>query len=118
MSFNLPTTWDGREPAVWAGLLCTILPFLVVINALHLNADNVALWSAVIIAAATVYTMLATQHLVLALLVGLFKAGIALAAGYGFALNADYTAAIIGASAVLFAFFQRTQTSPVVPAGA
>lgn len=107
----------NREPAAWVGLIESVLAILL---AFGLGVSQTAFGPimAVVVAVAGVYTAWATKDTMLGVIVGLAKAVLILAAVYGLTLTDAQTGAVVGLIAIVVAFFQRTQTSPVVdPAG-
>lgn len=103
----------GREPAAWVGLIEALLAILVVF-AVGVTAESAVLIMAVVSALAGLYTAWATKDTALGAIVGLAKAVLSLAAYYGLALSEDQQGALMALLPVLFGFWQRTQTTPVV----
>lgn len=106
----------GREPAAWVGLVEAVFALAVLfpaVNALGMTQEWATIILALVSAGAGVYTAWATRDTALGAILGFVKAGIGLVAYYGADVSTDQQAAILAASAVLFGFFQRTQTTPV-----
>lgn len=102
----------GKEPAAWVGLIEASLALAVAIGWLAWTREQTALVMAVVVCVFGVVTAYLTKDTMLGVLVGLTKAVIALALGFGFTLSPEVTAAIIAFVTVAVSFFQRTQTSP------
>jgi hypothetical protein len=68
---------------------------------------------AVVTALASVYTAWATKDTMLGVVVGLGKAVLALAVGFGLNLSPEQTAATIALITMGAGFFNRTQTYPL-----
>jgi hypothetical protein len=107
----------GREPAAWLGLIEAALALFVafpIAQRAGIDSTFVVLFMAVVSAAFGVYTAFATKDQALGYIVGLVKAGIALAAYFRLELSPEQTALVVAFVAVAVGFFQRSQTSPVV----
>jgi hypothetical protein len=105
-------TLFGREPAAWVGLIEAVLTILLAF-ALGVSQSAFGPIMAVVVAAAGVYTAWATRDTMLGVIVGLVKAVLILSTVYGLTLSDQQTAALISLTAIVVAFFQRTQTEPV-----
>src|SRR4051794_25711719 len=104
----------GREPAVWVGLIeATLTLVLAFFPGSGLSTQNIALIIAVVTAAAGVYTAWVTKDTMLGVTIGLIKAALALAIGFGLNLGPEQGAAIIALATIVLGLFQRTQTSPL-----
>lgn len=106
----------GKEPAAYIGLIEGVLALLLswhfTSSHLGLTNETVALIMAVVVAAFSLVTAFYTKNVQLAVVLGLVKAAVALAVGYGLHLSIDQTAAIITFTTVAFGLFNRQQTSP------
>jgi hypothetical protein len=102
----------GREPAVWVGFIEASLALLVALSLVNIDHEQTALIMAVVVSLFGVLLAYLTKDTMLGVLVGLTKAAIALAVGFGLTLSAEVTASIIGFVTIAIGFFQRTQTSP------
>jgi len=103
----------GREPAVWVALIESSLA-LAVLLFLHWSSEQTALVMAAVVAVFSLYTARVTKDTLLGVVVGLTKAVIALAIGFGFHLSPDTTAALIAFVSVLMGAFNRQTTQPLV----
>ena len=106
----------GREPAAWVGLIESVLVLLVLfpaVNAFGLTQEWATLVVAVVSALAGVYTAWATRDTALGAILGLVRTVVALVAFYGIGMTTDQQGALLATVAVVFGFWQRTQTSPV-----
>jgi hypothetical protein len=104
----------GREPAVAIALIESGLA-LAVLLFLHWSSEQTALVMATVVASFGLYTAWVTKDTMLGVVVGLTKAVIALAIGFGFHLSPDVTAALIAFVAVLMGAFNRQSTQPFIP---
>jgi hypothetical protein len=102
-----------REPAFYVGLIQAVLVLLLSFGIPGLNDVTVPLIMAVVSAVLGVYTAYVTRDTMLAAGVALLNAAVALAAGYGFALDPAQTAAIIALASILLGAWQRGQTTPL-----
>lgn len=102
----------GREPAAWVGLIEASLALLVALSIVNITSEQTALIMAAVVAVFGVVTAYLTKDTMLGVLVGLTKAVIALAVGFGAHFSPELTASIIAFVVVIVGFFQRTQTSP------
>lgn len=107
----------GREPAAWVGLIEAGLALLVALSIVNVTNEQTALIMAAVVAVFGVVTAYLTKDTMLGVLVGLTKAVIALAVGFGANLSPELTATIIAFVTVFIGFFQRTQTSPAPEPG-
>lgn len=103
----------GREPAFWVGLIEAGLALLLSLNLFGLTHELVSLVMAAVVAGLGVFTAWVTRDTLLGVGVGFAKAVLALAAGYGFSLSTDQTAAVIALLTIALGSFQRTQTQPL-----
>lgn len=107
----------GREPAAIVAAIQALLVLAVSFGWLDgiglKGQDDVALVVAVVAAVGAVVLAYKTSETLLAPVVELFKAGLALAAIYGFALTTEQTGSVIAAITVVLALFQRTQVAPL-----
>jgi len=104
----------GREPALWAGFVNTAV-YLIGSRLLHLSAAHESVLIAITAAVLGVVVSLSTHDGVSATILGLVKAFLALALGFGLKLNPDTQAFILSAAATLSAMFVRTQATAKVP---
>lgn len=102
----------GREPAAWVGLIEAALALTVAAGLINITNEQTALVMAAVVAVFGVITAYLTKDTMLGVLVGLTKAVIALAIGFGFSLSPETTATIIAFVVAFVGFFQRTQTAP------
>lgn len=103
----------GREPAVIVGTIEAALVLLLSFGLFDLSQETVGLIMAVVIAAFGVYTAYVTSETLLAAVLAFIKAAVALATVYGFTLTDAQMGAVLAFVSVVFALFQRTQTSPL-----
>jgi hypothetical protein len=101
----------GREPAAWVGLAEAVLTLLLAFG-IGVNQETFGPIMALVTAGAGLLTAWATKDTALGAIVGFVKACLTLFAVYGLDLTDQQTGAVVGATVVLVAFFQRTQTSP------
>lgn len=104
----------GRDPAMWVALIEAALAMALSLNVFGLTHEKIALVVAVVAAVLGIYTAYVTNQTMLGVIIGLVKAVIALAVGYGFEFGPDKTAALLAFVTVLVGMYQRTQVSPVV----
>lgn len=114
-----PKTIFGREPAAVAA---TLEAALAVLGGLvfRWSDDEVGLVVAVVAALFGVYTAWATVDTLLGYVVGLIKAVLALAIGFGLHPDPRTAATLISFAVIAMGLFQRSSTSPVgtpAPAG-
>lgn len=113
-----PVKIFGREPVVITNTVEGVLACLIAFHALDFiginGADTLAIVMAVVSTGLGVYVAYVTDETLLGALTGFIKAGIALAAVYGFNLTAEQTAGLLSAVAVVFALWHRTQVAPVL----
>lgn len=102
----------GKEPAAWVGLIEAALVMTVALGLVHITSNQTSLIMAAVVAVFGVVVAYYTKDTMLGVLVGLTKALIALALGFGFTLSPAVTASLIAFVSVAVSFFQRTQTSP------
>lgn len=102
-----------REPAWYVGLAEAVLACLLSFGLFHLTAERVSLVMAVVTALAGVYVAWRTRDTLLGVGVGLAKALLALAVGYGLALTDAQTGAIIAVVAIVLSGFNRDRTVPL-----
>jgi len=102
----------GREPAVWVGVIEAFLAVLLSFG-IGITDTSYGPIMAVVVALGGFVTALGTKDTLLGALIGLIKAGVVLVAVYGVTLSEQQQGSIIAAVSVLFAFYQRTQTSPI-----
>lgn len=102
----------GREPAVVAGALqAAILVFATLLFNLSDNqAGAVAL---VAIGVLDLYVAFATKDTLLGVAVGLVKATVAAALTFGYSVDPNTLALVVGVVTSLLGLVQRTQTTPV-----
>ncbi len=109
----------GREPVVIVNTIEAVLACLIAFRALDFigirGAEELAVVMAVFSSAAGLYVAYVTGETLLGALTGFIKAGLALAAVYGFELTAVQTAGLLTAVTFVRALWHRTQTgsSPV-----
>lgn len=107
----------GREPASILGLAEGVLTLAVTFGlgaGLGLSQETFGVFLMLLSAAIGVYTGWATKDVLLGRITGLVKAGIAFVAIYGFTLTDQQVGGLLFATTMVVAFFQRTQTSPVI----
>lgn len=102
----------GREPAVWVGVIEALLAVLLAFG-IGLSETTYGPIMAVIVALGGFITALGTKDTLLGALIGVIKAGIVLFATYGITISEQQTGSLIAAVSVVFALYQRTQTSPI-----
>jgi len=111
------------EPVAIVGAIQAVLIMLVTFGqltwlGLHTQNDVMTV-VAVLTALGAVYLAYATHRTLLAPVIELFKAGVAVAAIYGYHMSTEHVGVVITALTALLALFHRTQTSPTpVPAPA
>lgn len=110
---SLPTRIFGYEPAAIGALLQGLLPLLVFVHWIHLSSVQLGLLAAASSAIVALYVAVSTVHTTLAVIVGVVQAGIALAVGFGAGISGQEAAAIIGATGIIFGFFNRQATVPL-----
>lgn len=110
---SLPTRILGFEPAVIGAALQGIIPLLVFVSWWHISGEQLSLLSTGVAAVVAAYVALSTQHATLAVVLGVFQAGIAIATGFGAGISNEQQAAIIGGVGVFFGILNRTQTTPI-----
>lgn len=107
----------GREPAALVAALQSFLILAVSfgwLSGIGLDGqDDIALVIGVVTAAGAVVLAYKTSETLLAPVIELFKAGLAFAAIYGFALTDAQTGSVIAAITTAIALFQRTQVAPL-----
>lgn len=103
----------GREPAVIVGTIEAALVLVLSFGLFNLSQETVGLIMAVVIAAFGLYTAYVTSETLLAAALSFIKAALALATVYGFTLTDAQMGALLAFVSVVFALFQRTQTSPL-----
>lgn len=103
----------GREPAVLAGAIEAGLVLLLSFGLFNLTQETVGLVMAVVVAGFGLYTAYVTSETLLAGALAFIKAALALATVYGFSLTDAQMGALLAFVSVVFALFQRTQTSPL-----
>lgn len=104
----------GREPAAIVGVIEAGLVLALTFGVPGLTGDSVVNVIAVVATALGVYTAYVTRDTLLGVVVGLAKALIALAVGYGLTLSPEQTGAIIAMVTMGLGLFQRTQTAPAI----
>lgn len=106
-----------RDPVIYVGAIQSVLVMLLSFDALGwASIDSQAEIGLVVVlltAAGAVITAFKTDRTLLAPIVELFKAGVAMATIYGFALTTEQTGTIIAAITMLAAFFHQSQVSPL-----
>ena len=103
----------GREPALWAALTSAVI-YLVGAFFVHLSDGQESVLIAVAAAVLGLIVAGMTHDGLSAAILGLAKAGIALALGFGLKISADQQAVILSFVATAVAMFVRTQaTAPV-----
>lgn len=107
----------GREPVVITNAVEGLLACLIAFHALDaIGIDGpqaLAIVMAVVSSGLGLYVAYVTHETLLGALTGFIKAGLALAAVYGFELTAEQTAGVLTAVTVVFALWHRTQTAPL-----
>lgn len=103
----------GREPAALAGALQAVI--LVLATLLFNLSDNQAGAVALVaIGVLDLYVAYATKDTLLGVAVGLVKASVAAALAFGYTVDANTVALVVGAvTSLLGLAVQRPQTSPV-----
>jgi hypothetical protein len=102
----------GREPAVWVGVIEAFLAVLLSFG-IGITESTYGPIMAVVVALGGFVTALGTKDTLLGALIGVIKAGVVLIAVFGISLSEQQTGALIAAVSVVFALYQRTQTSPI-----
>lgn len=115
MAKNSATRVFGREPALWAGLINAAV-YLLGATVLHLSAAHEAILIAATAAVLGIVVALSTHDGVSAGILGLFKALIAVALGFGLKMTPDMQAVVLSFAATLSAMFVRTQATAKVTA--
>lgn len=107
----------GREPAAITGAIQATLALLIgfgVLAPLGLSTQtDLAVVMGVVGALAAVYLAYVTSETLLAPVVELVKAGVALGAIYGLALNAEQTSLLIATVTAVIGAWHRDNTSPL-----
>lgn len=101
----------SREPAVWLGLVESVLAVAVVFN-IGLTTQLSVILMAVVSAVIGVITAILTRDAMLAVLLGLIKSLIALAAYFGWNWSEVQVQTIMTVVPLALALFNRTQTTP------
>jgi hypothetical protein len=107
----------GREPALWAGLANAAVFFLGAF-VFHLSAGQEAVLIAACAAVLGVVVAVLTKDGLSAGILGVVKALLAVALGFGLKLDADSQAVLLSFAAALVAMFVRTQATAPVSAAA
>lgn len=111
----------GREPVVITNFVEGILALALAFHLLDFigvdTAEEMAVIMAVVTTAMGVYIAYVTRDTLLGAVQGLIKAVIVLFAAFGYDLDAQQTAAILGITVLGAALWHRTQTGPAVLAG-
>jgi hypothetical protein len=115
MPKNPATRVFGREPALWAGLLNAAV-YLLGATVLHLSTAHESILIAATAAVLGFVVALSTHDGVSASILGLLKALIAMALGFGLKVSPDTQAVILSSAATLSAMFVRTQATARVSA--
>lgn len=110
-----PVLIFGREPALWAGLLNTIV-FVLGAYVFHLSAEKEAVLVAVVAAILGVVVAISTHDGVSAAILGLVKAVFSLALGFGGHVSSEHVALWLSLAAAASALFVRTQATAKVSA--
>ena len=105
----------GREPALVAGLIESVIALAVAFG-LHWTNAQVGLVNAVVAAALGAYVAWATKDTLASAVLALSKSVLSLLIGFGLDLTPDQTATIIAVVTVGLSMFNRTQNSPATPA--
>lgn len=105
----------GREPALWAGLINTGV-FVLGSTVFHLSAHQESIVIAISAGVLGFVVALSTHDGVSAAILGLVKAVLAIALGFGLKLDADKQAFLLSVAATLSAMFVRTQATAKVTA--
>jgi nicotinamide riboside transporter PnuC len=100
----------GREPALWAALLNGAVYFLGAFL-LHLSAGQEAVLIAAISVLLGLYVAFVTHDGVSAGILGVVKALLAVALGFGLKLGPDQQAVLLTFAATITAMFVRTQVT-------
>jgi hypothetical protein len=111
-----PVLVFGREPALWAGLLNTVI-YLLGAYVFHLSSKSEALLVAVAAAVLGLVVAVSTHDGVSAAILGLVKAAFAVSLGFGAHLSAATEAQLLAIAATVVALFVRTQATAKVSAG-
>jgi hypothetical protein len=102
-----------REPAAIVGFVTAALTVLAAYqNVVSLTPYQVAAVGAALSALGALIIAVRTKHTTLAVVLGLFKALVALGAAYSLSLSPEQTAAVIGLLTFGFDLFNRQVTSP------
>jgi hypothetical protein len=110
---NKTITIFGREPVVWVGLIEAAL--VLALSFFHfMTTQQLSLVMAVVTALSGCYVAYATHETMLGFIVGLAKSCVALGVGFGLAITDTQSAAVLSFVYLAAAFFNRTQTSPIV----
>lgn len=108
----------GREPVVITNMLEGLLACLLAFHALDViglnSPEDMAVVMAVVSSAMGLYVAYVTKDTLLGAATGFIKAGVALAAIFGWALTEQQTAGILLALAGVLAAWHRTQTGPAI----
>lgn len=105
----------GREPALWAGLINGGV-YLLGATVFHLSTHQEAIVIAASSAILGIVVALSTHDGVSAGILGLLKAFLAVALGFGLKMPADTQAVVLSVAATLTAMFVRTQATAKVSA--
>lgn len=104
----------GKEPAAIVGFITAALTVLAAYqDVVSLTPHQVAAVGGALSALGALIIAARTQHTTLAVVLGLFKALVALGAAYSLTLSPEQTAAVIGLLTFGFDLFNRQSTSPV-----
>jgi hypothetical protein len=109
---NKPITIFGREPAVWVGLIEAFLATALAFG-FGISQEAYGPIMALVVAIGGAVAAIGTKDTLLGALIAVMKTGFVVLAVYGFSISDQQSAALIGGMSVLFALFQRTQTSPI-----
>ena len=104
----------GREPAVAIGLIEAIVAFALTIQVgwWGWDAQTDAIIMAFVVALGGLWGAWVTSETMLGALLGVLKAGFALALAFNFALSSTQQAMAISIVSAVVAFAYRTQTTP------
>ena len=106
----------GREPAVAIGLIEAVVAFALTIQVgwWGWDAQTDAIIMAFVVALGGLWGAWVTSETMLGALLGVLKAGFAVALAFNFALSSTQQAMAISIVSAVVAFAYRTQTTPAV----
>jgi len=101
----------GREPALWVGLLESVLAALLAFG-IGITPETYGPWMAVVVALGGLTTAWLTRDVGLSVIVGLLKALVVLVGVYGITLTDAQVGGLIMIASAVFAFVTRDRTTP------